>query len=154
MECVIDGRVCTKCCEAIHVLEDPRLDLVFSGKFSIKGGPDWDFIIRYWRPITPEEAEYINPFPFKNLDFAADADQYQFFRCAWASPNGCRCYDRRPPVCRGYPDYPNYHLHQIKFIAEHWPDGEYVKGCPPHLAMLERFRRDGMLQTCSLPSSS
>lgn len=131
--CKANGEVCTKCCEAIHIIKTKSLvDVIKGNAKSRPSSSDLGFVMRYWHSISAEEAEYINPHPFLSGAFRqfADDDGFAFFRCDWLTKEGCGCYFNRPSVCRGYPAYEG-ELSFIQRTLEAFPDGEYTENCKP-----------------------
>lgn len=132
--CNINGKVCTKCCQAIHVQnQGGHLKRIMSGEVGPAPG-DERFVAKYWRQISPEVAEYINPWPWQDDEFvaAADDERILFFRCTQLTESGCGAYDHRPHVCRAYPEGLSAE------IVVAFPTGEYADGCPPWLEEVER----------------
>jgi Fe-S-cluster containining protein len=137
-ECIINGRRCTACCQAIHVPNSHLLQQAINGA---PIGGDYDFLQKYWRQISAEEAERINPYPFQRDWFRRGADDGSvlFFECSWVTPDGCGCYENRPKVCRNYPTYLDINALNVT------PDGEYAEGCPPWLEAKVMVRRDQII---------
>lgn len=92
--CIIDGKRCTKCCEAITMPE------VTPAMY----GPDPDFVRLHMTQISEDEARAINPYLFSlGRNYAANG--WVYYRCEFSSPAGCTNYDERPAICSGYPFY-------------------------------------------------
>lgn len=93
MGCVIEGKQCTSCCEAI-MLNVSRDHL--AGR---KGDPE--FILENWKPISKRRAKKINPYMIKEYHSAGSS----YWSCKNVTKSGCGIYEKRGQVCSGYPLY-------------------------------------------------
>lgn len=95
-----DGKVCSKCCEVIHVPVDKRNYLRYYGNHTV--GSDTGFMRSNWKPIKERIAKKKNPWMFKQL---GNKHNMTFWKCKNVTPNGCGVHESRPRVCSGYPWY-------------------------------------------------
>ncbi len=98
--CMIDGKRCSRCCDAI-VLQDP-----VAPDDNARPGSDQEFILANWTRITVQEAVAINPYlPVGAFHGRLTGDEAGYYSCKHSTPEGCAVYEDRPQVCRGYPGY-------------------------------------------------
>lgn len=100
MSCMRDNKVCTKCCEVIHVPVKKDKYLKLYGEHPEES--DTGFIRRNWKPIKERIAKKKNPWMFKQI---GKHHNMTFWKCKNVSANGCKVHETRPNVCSGYPWY-------------------------------------------------
>lgn len=105
--CVINGKRCTHCCEAIHLPKH------VADSLPTNNHPDAIFVLNNWEPISTDEAFKINPYLQETF-----SDEGAYFKCKMLTIDGCSVYDDRPDVCKGYPTY----NHNIEDFVNKQPD--------------------------------
>jgi len=123
--CTIDGKRCTKCCQAIWV---SGLSAKFIDGDDIAEG-DTLFARENWTRITTEQAEQINPYMVERMRKGPGLDNSAFYTCKNLTEDGCGVYDSRPVVCSGYPIYHHHpDLYELRVI-KHNIHPEYDRRC-------------------------
>lgn len=104
MSCIRDNKVCTKCCEAIHL----------SKKLKLKGlnGSEGDggFVATNWKKLSTRLAKKKNPHIFSSslhgkVNVKYKKKQFQFYTCKNLTEKGCGKYSERPRTCSQFPHY-------------------------------------------------
>lgn len=96
-----DNKICTKCCEVIHITGN-KVEWLKWRKFKDKGG-DLPFIAENWKPIKKRLAKKKNPYMFKILP---KNHGMSFYKCTKLKKGiGCSIHKDRSQVCSGYPWY-------------------------------------------------
>lgn len=108
MSCIRDNKICTKCCEVIHIPQPKQ-----KGWYSHELTSDTGFIAHNWKQIKCRVAKKKNPWMFKVL--GDDSKNMYYYSCKNLTKNGCGVYNNRPHVCSGYP---KYNRSELEFAAE------------------------------------
>lgn len=101
MSCIRDGKVCTKCCEVIH-LPIKRRDYLENYKGHLETS-DTGFVRKNFKPMKQRLAKKKNPYLFRNGN--KEVRHMTFWKCINLTVNGCGIYNERTNLCKGYPFY-------------------------------------------------
>lgn len=100
-DCVIEGKRCTKCCEAIHLPKQAAINVV-KGNVCDEDG----MLSKYWRRISKRVAKRINPYMFSDCWSKPQRDFINkgagFFKCLALKNGVCTIYEDRPFACRDF----------------------------------------------------
>jgi Fe-S-cluster containining protein len=103
-----DCKMCGSCCKAIGIGSSREELLAYqwgvneSFDFFLEKpeyGHDVHFILKYWEPITRDEAIKINPLLKRWPAYI------HFYRCTLFKDNKCSMHKDRPRTCKGFPRY-------------------------------------------------
>ena len=102
MSCIRDNKVCTKCCEAIHLRKGLK------PKPSDNG--DLGFVGANWKKISTRMAKKRNPYLFDKSVHGSRRVNHQkrwaqYYTCKNLTDKGCGAYAERPAVCSKFPLY-------------------------------------------------
>lgn len=97
--CIIEGKRCTMCCQAI-ILQMPYRVLLGTNI----GGDKHNIMKTYWKPISKYRAKKINPYLFERFT-EEQIKEMHFYKCTALTEEGCGVYDNRPMTCSEYPWY-------------------------------------------------
>jgi Fe-S-cluster containining protein len=126
MSCIRDSRVCTKCCEVVHVHKSVL-------KYDKCNYGDVAFIQTNWKRMSVRLAKKRNPYMFSK---SAHGKQ-KVSECKRITDKGCGIYADRPEVCRGFPNYAmsveDYHEIKSQNVAD------YTSGCTVHYNIPIKF---------------
>lgn len=103
-DCMIDGKRCTLCCEAIHLPINMGLNIILKKKDTFPDG-DW-IILKHWKQISKRVAKKINPYMFGS-GWSKEQKKWLnqsvlFFKCTALVDGLCTVYDQRPFACRDF----------------------------------------------------
>lgn len=89
---------CGRCCEVIQLRFSH--EQISSGEILPEFPNDFEFILKYWVPITPIEAWHLQP------DRTIWWDRH-YYRCTQYDrfSHMCKAQKFKPPVCEDYPWY-------------------------------------------------
>jgi Fe-S-cluster containining protein len=135
MSCIRDSKVCTKCCDVVHVHK-----IVL--KYDKCDYGDVAFIQTNWKRMSVRLAKKRNPYMFSKSAHGKQKvslckKNMTFFKCTNLTDKGCGIYTDRPEVCRGFPNYAmsieDYHEIKSSNVAD------YTRGCTVHYNIPIKF---------------
>lgn len=118
-DCMVDGKRCTRCCEAIHMPKNAGLTIVRRNNKRVFKS-DW-VLLKHWKQITKRQAKKINPYMFgegwtKNQKKFVNQGAI-FFKCTALVDGKCTVYYHRPFACR---DFDGYGMYAYECAMEAW----------------------------------